>query len=222
MPRRGGGGGGAGRPPPRAGGGGSPPAATRSPAAAHRLRRRHRRRRARSGSFGCSLAAVGALAPGYGVRLTVATLARVLLHRLVDEVVDAAFELARHLLERLPEHVAALERARALLVRIRAHRRACRQRAVHARGQPECTELRDIAQALAASVTCPSSESRQNFTNSPTVLSSFGSVSFGLPAFGTSHARSIRRLSRTSGAGRVVLGVRLDEVRRRPSCPPQK
>jgi hypothetical protein len=51
----------------------------------------------------------------------VAPLPRVLLHRLVDEVVDAALELARHLLERLPEDVAALERARAFLIRIRAH-----------------------------------------------------------------------------------------------------
>src|SRR5271168_5299386 len=49
-------------------------------------------------------------------------LAGVLLHRLVDEVVDAAFELARHLLERLPEHVPALKAASALLVWIRAHR----------------------------------------------------------------------------------------------------
>ena len=41
----------------------------------------------------------------------IASLPRVLLHRLVDEVVDAAFQLARHLLERLPQHVAALEHA---------------------------------------------------------------------------------------------------------------
>jgi len=51
----------------------------------------------------------------------VAPLPRVLLHRLVDEVIDAAFELARHLLERLPEHVSALEAASAFLVRVRAH-----------------------------------------------------------------------------------------------------
>jgi hypothetical protein len=51
----------------------------------------------------------------------VAALARVLLHRLVDQVVDGALELARHLLERLPEDVAALKGARAFLVRIRAH-----------------------------------------------------------------------------------------------------
>jgi hypothetical protein len=51
----------------------------------------------------------------------VAALPGVLLHRLVDEVVDAALELARHLLEGLPEHIAALERSGALLVGIRAH-----------------------------------------------------------------------------------------------------
>lgn len=48
-------------------------------------------------------------------------MARVLLHRLIDEVVDAAFELARHLFERFPEYIPALKRASALLVGIRAH-----------------------------------------------------------------------------------------------------
>jgi hypothetical protein len=51
----------------------------------------------------------------------VAALPRVLLHRLVDEVVDRALQLARHLLEGLPENLAALERTWALLVRIGAH-----------------------------------------------------------------------------------------------------
>jgi hypothetical protein len=51
----------------------------------------------------------------------VAPLPSVLLHRLVDEVVDAALELARHLLERLPEHVTTLEAASAFLIRVRAH-----------------------------------------------------------------------------------------------------
>ena len=37
------------------------------------------------------------------------TLARVLLHRLVDEVVDRAFELLRHLLKGVPQDVAALK-----------------------------------------------------------------------------------------------------------------
>ncbi len=49
------------------------------------------------------------------------TLAGVLLHRLVDQVVDAALKLARHLFERVPQHVSTLERSRTLLVRIRAH-----------------------------------------------------------------------------------------------------
>ena len=49
------------------------------------------------------------------------TLARVLLHGVVDEIVDAAFELARHLLEVVPQHVAALECPGTLLVGIRAH-----------------------------------------------------------------------------------------------------
>ena len=52
----------------------------------------------------------------------IAPLPGVLLHRLVDEVVDAAFQLVRHLLERLPEDVSALERSGALLVGVRAHR----------------------------------------------------------------------------------------------------
>ena len=50
----------------------------------------------------------------------IAPLTCVLLHRLVDEVVDAAFQLACHLLERLPQDVAALEHARAFLIRIAA------------------------------------------------------------------------------------------------------
>ena len=49
------------------------------------------------------------------------TLPRVLLHRLVDEVVDRAFQLLRHLLKSVPEDVAALEGARRFLVGIRAH-----------------------------------------------------------------------------------------------------
>ena len=66
----------------------------------------------------------GASHPGEGRSRgtgSVAPLPGVLLHRLVDEVIDAALELARHLLERLPEHVPALEIPRALLVRVRAH-----------------------------------------------------------------------------------------------------
>ena len=71
--------------------------------------------------LGTALVLVAAAARGVRRALAVATLARVLLHRLVDEVIDAAFELARHLLERVPEHVPALERPGTLLVRIRAH-----------------------------------------------------------------------------------------------------
>lgn len=51
----------------------------------------------------------------------IAALTSVLLHRFVDQVVDAAFELTRHLLERFPEDVPALEHAGAFLVRIPAH-----------------------------------------------------------------------------------------------------
>jgi hypothetical protein len=87
---------------------------------ARKLRRRRRRggsRQAAGGRFD---------APPGGwmrrARRAVAPLARVLLHRFVDEIVHAALELARHLLERLPQDVATLERAGALLVRIRAHR----------------------------------------------------------------------------------------------------
>ncbi len=50
-----------------------------------------------------------------------AALPRVLLHGVVDQIIDAAFELARHLLEVVPQHVAALERPRTFLVGIRAH-----------------------------------------------------------------------------------------------------
>lgn len=50
-----------------------------------------------------------------------AALSRVLLHGVVDQIIDAAFELARHLLEVVPQHVAALERPRTFLVGIRAH-----------------------------------------------------------------------------------------------------
>src|SRR5580698_1967112 len=59
--------------------------------------------------IGCSLCAVPALTG-------------VLLHALVDEVVDATLELAAHLLERLPKDVAALKRAGALLVGVGTHR----------------------------------------------------------------------------------------------------
>jgi hypothetical protein len=59
----------------------------------------------------------------------VRSLTRVLLHRLVDEVIDAALQLARHLLERVPKDVAALERAGALFVRVRAHRSLAIERA---------------------------------------------------------------------------------------------
>lgn len=76
----------------------------------HPLRsgRRRRERRAREWSTWARARAVAALP-------------RVLLHRLIDEVVDGAFELASHLLERLPQDIATLEGARALLVRISAH-----------------------------------------------------------------------------------------------------
>jgi hypothetical protein len=49
---------------------------------------------------------------------SVAPLPRVLLHRLIDEVVDGTLELARHLLERFPQDVSALKGAGAFLVRI--------------------------------------------------------------------------------------------------------
>jgi hypothetical protein len=45
-----------------------------------------------------------------------------LLHGVVDQVVDGAFELLRHLLELLPKGVFALEGALGLLVLIRRHR----------------------------------------------------------------------------------------------------
>ncbi len=49
---------------------------------------------------------------------TVSALARILLHRLIDEVVDGTLELARHLLERIPLVFSALKGAGAFLVRI--------------------------------------------------------------------------------------------------------
>ena len=49
---------------------------------------------------------------------SVAPLPRVLLHRLIDEVVDGTLELARHLLERFPQDVSALKGAGAFLVRV--------------------------------------------------------------------------------------------------------
>lgn len=49
-------------------------------------------------------------------------LARVLFHRLVDEVIDAALELTGNLLERLPQRIAALKCPRTFLVGVRAHR----------------------------------------------------------------------------------------------------
>ncbi len=103
--------------------------------AAKRLRRRRNgcggRRRARvtTALLGPRIhvptrrACVGPTRSRIGRASAVASLTRVLLHRFVDEVVDAALELARHLLEGLPEHVATLEGSGALLVRVRAHRR---------------------------------------------------------------------------------------------------
>lgn len=45
------------------------------------------------------------------LRAGVASLAGVLLHGIVDEVINRALELARHFLETLPERLAALKRA---------------------------------------------------------------------------------------------------------------
>jgi hypothetical protein len=56
--------------------------------------------------------------PGERRTRAIAALSRVLLHRLVDEVIDGAFELARHLLKRVPQDVSALKGAGAFLVRI--------------------------------------------------------------------------------------------------------
>ncbi len=81
--------------------------------AAERLRCRGRRREGRL--------CVGVARRAPRRLRAVAPLARVLLHRLVDEVVDGALELLRHLLEGLPEHLAALEGPAALLVGISAH-----------------------------------------------------------------------------------------------------
>lgn len=97
--------------------------ASRDAAGAHRLRRWHRRRRrARVSATGPIVVEPSSAAGRVRRALPVATLTGVLLHRFVDEIIDAAFELARHLLECLPEHVPALEGPWALLVRIRAHR----------------------------------------------------------------------------------------------------
>src|SRR5690606_31405617 len=51
-----------------------------------------------------------------------AAAARVLAHRLVDEVVDRAVELGAHPLEDLPEVLTALEGTKGLLVLIARHR----------------------------------------------------------------------------------------------------
>ncbi len=67
----------------------------------------------------CGVDALGRIR---GPRNSVATLAGVLLHRLIDEVVDAALELARHLLERFPQDLTTLKCAGVLLIGIRAHR----------------------------------------------------------------------------------------------------
>ena len=128
---------------------------------------------------------------GYGVRAAVATLPRVLLHRLVDEVVDAALELARHLLERLPEHVAALERAGALLVRIRAHRLSpsCLRRATYrADSTPGPSAQSTAARTLPTHRTshCSIDGSRQHHELADG-LDGFGLRLLRSPAFGTSH-----------------------------------
>jgi hypothetical protein len=88
--------------------------------------RRHRRRTARPGRHRRRTAyawrwAVSASGPGERRARAIAALPCVLLHRFVDQVIDGALQLARHLLERLPEDVPALKRSCAFLVRIRAH-----------------------------------------------------------------------------------------------------
>ena len=54
-------------------------------------------------------------------RGAVPALPRVLLHRIVDQIVDRALELARHLFELLPQRFSALKGSCRLLVRIRSH-----------------------------------------------------------------------------------------------------
>src|SRR5256714_312474 len=60
-------------------------------------------------------------------RSTRISLARVLFHRLVDEVVDGALELLRHLLKGVPENVATLECTGRLLIGIRGHEVSARR-----------------------------------------------------------------------------------------------
>ena len=57
------------------------------------------------------LGSVGRVAGACGKRSTcaVGSLAGILLHRLVDEVVDGTFEIPSHLLKGIPKHVTALE-----------------------------------------------------------------------------------------------------------------
>jgi hypothetical protein len=56
-----------------------------------------------------------------GARRYVVALFGVLLHRIVDQIINAALQLSRHLFELVPKRISALERSWALLVRISAH-----------------------------------------------------------------------------------------------------
>ena len=137
----------------------------------------------------------------------VAPLPGVLLHRLVDEVIDAALELARHLLERLPEHVPALEVPRALLVRVRAHLVATVPSKLHASRRSAQAERGGLARQKGSpgttrqqeGATCPSSKAPRSTWRSPPRSRSSSVRCPASPAFGTSHVQPHSSLRRTWG-----------------------
>jgi hypothetical protein len=114
--------------------------------------RRRRRRTWRRRWWRANRKGGGSRAEASGGPIT--TLTRVLLHRVVDQVVDGAFQLLRHLLELLPKGLAALKASGNFLVRIRHHTSRCTELGQAASRPPavwlanaQITPLGDLAAA---------------------------------------------------------------------------